>query len=175
MGKEGMSRQSFWIFLVIVFAIIIATFIFFYSMSDKFQSEYVDVDPILIQEGLSVEVEENSILGFEYESKPYSLFINEFFSSGISFRIGVKTYQVLFSEQSEIDLNKDGEDDLIVGAKSSGQENFLYLEFIDNSFCEESWDCTDWGPCIDAVMKRVCLDQNQCDTFEFKPEVRRNC
>ena len=42
--------------------------------------------------------------------------------------------------------------------------------------CTESWNCTDWSECYENETKtRICMDVNECGTFELKPSETQNC
>ena len=41
--------------------------------------------------------------------------------------------------------------------------------------CNESWICEEWGPCIDGVQERECIDVNKCNTTCHKPPTIRRC
>ncbi len=41
--------------------------------------------------------------------------------------------------------------------------------------CVESWQCFEWGSCVDNVQARVCVDVNECGTFIAKPQTSRSC
>lgn len=170
-----MSKQGFWFFIIFVIVIILAAIIFFYSISDRFNSNYLDIDNLLIQQGVEVEVNENTILRFDYSGESYSLFIEDLYSGGGSIKKGLKVIIFSLGESKEIDLDNDGYEDILVDLRKRGNDYFVYLRFIENFVCTESWECTDWGPCINGYMKRVCVDQSLCGTSELKPEVQRSC
>ena len=42
--------------------------------------------------------------------------------------------------------------------------------------CEELWECSDWGPCRpEGIQTRTCIEVNDCQTEEEKPETEREC
>ena len=41
--------------------------------------------------------------------------------------------------------------------------------------CTPEWFCSEWTECINGIQKRVCVDRNQCNTTENKPEERQKC
>jgi parallel beta-helix repeat protein len=41
--------------------------------------------------------------------------------------------------------------------------------------CNESWFCEDFGPCIEGLQTRTCIDTNNCGTENTKPEIMQNC
>lgn len=43
------------------------------------------------------------------------------------------------------------------------------------SSCVESWQCTDWTPCVSGTQIRNCNDNSRCGTTNLKPEEQRGC
>ncbi|MBD3203114.1 DNRLRE domain-containing protein [Candidatus Woesearchaeota archaeon] len=41
--------------------------------------------------------------------------------------------------------------------------------------CEENWECSDWGNCIDGKKTRKCTDLNVCGTIDNKPAEEEDC
>jgi hypothetical protein len=41
--------------------------------------------------------------------------------------------------------------------------------------CSESWNCGNWGECINGVRSRVCVDENNCGTTYNLPEQGQDC
>jgi uncharacterized repeat protein (TIGR01451 family) len=41
--------------------------------------------------------------------------------------------------------------------------------------CIESWQCEDWGRCINGRQERVCVDANNCGTTDMMPAREQNC
>tara|TARA_Y100000310_G_scaffold11797_1_gene12299 strand:- start:3304 stop:4062 length:759 start_codon:yes stop_codon:yes gene_type:complete len=41
--------------------------------------------------------------------------------------------------------------------------------------CVESWDCSGWGECIAEEQDRVCVDLNDCGTYEGEPYLVQGC
>lgn len=41
--------------------------------------------------------------------------------------------------------------------------------------CVENWTCSEWGECVDGYRKRECVDVNECESNESKPEERAVC
>lgn len=42
--------------------------------------------------------------------------------------------------------------------------------------CEESWDCTEWGPCLqNNTRERSCIDLNSCGSTDFLPDLVEPC
>jgi hypothetical protein len=41
--------------------------------------------------------------------------------------------------------------------------------------CEPVWVCSEWTECVNNQQRRVCVDRNQCDLEETRPEERRSC
>lgn len=44
-----------------------------------------------------------------------------------------------------------------------------------SSGCVESWQCTEWTPCVQGEQIRNCKDSSSCNTTKIMPEERRNC
>jgi hypothetical protein len=47
-----------------------------------------------------------------------------------------------------------------------------------NSFvqlCDTNWVCSSWSECSDGVMTRNCIDKNNCDTEDNKPNEQSDC
>ncbi len=42
-------------------------------------------------------------------------------------------------------------------------------EHTKGDFCLEHWTCTEWSGCIDGYMTRVCTDESDCRTNQYKP------
>jgi len=175
MKKEGMTREGFWIFLLIVFVVVVGSFVFFSSFADKFNSTQIDVEEVLIHQGVELEFKGNSIFKFDYEGNSYSLLFEDFSSSQVLMKKGTDEYRLEVLEEIELDLDRDSSSDLTIELREIGEKNKVYFKFIEKEVCQENWECTEWGPCIDRFESRVCIDQNQCNTRELKPEVRRSC
>jgi len=46
----------------------------------------------------------------------------------------------------------------------------------DCSSCTENWSCTDWSACsISGLHGRDCTDQNDCQTYQYRPALVQNC
>ena len=43
------------------------------------------------------------------------------------------------------------------------------------SACVPSWQCSGWGPCVDAHQSRTCVDPNACGTSLSKPAESQGC
>jgi len=41
--------------------------------------------------------------------------------------------------------------------------------------CNEKWECSEWGTCINGTQIRTCDDINECGTLKDKPEENRAC
>ncbi|MBU0906676.1 MAG: hypothetical protein KKD18_00190 [Nanoarchaeota archaeon] len=41
--------------------------------------------------------------------------------------------------------------------------------------CEESWQCSEWGDCVDGVQMRSCEDMNGCEIENEMPVKERGC
>ena len=41
--------------------------------------------------------------------------------------------------------------------------------------CTENWICGDWSDCANTIQRRVCADQNQCETENLKPPTEKTC
>ena len=46
-----------------------------------------------------------------------------------------------------------------------------YVNLSNVEECSENWECSDFGPCINYVKKRVCVDQNACSEELSKIEI----
>ncbi len=47
-------------------------------------------------------------------------------------------------------------------------------EFILPS-CPEVWSCSEWAECDNGIQLRSCIDEDDCGTENFKPQIMRNC
>lgn len=43
------------------------------------------------------------------------------------------------------------------------------------SVCNESWDCGEWGECLDGKQTRNCIDLNNCGTEKDKSLIEQSC
>ena len=43
------------------------------------------------------------------------------------------------------------------------------------SCCQEQWDCTNWGNCVDGIQTRYCTDKNDCGTTIDKASETQSC
>jgi len=48
-------------------------------------------------------------------------------------------------------------------------------ELSSTSFCQENWECSDWGECMDGNQTRTCTDLNTCGTELTKPAETAEC
>lgn len=45
----------------------------------------------------------------------------------------------------------------------------------DSYICEESWQCGEWGECIDGEQTRICTELSQCGTTLDRPAIVQEC
>ncbi len=41
--------------------------------------------------------------------------------------------------------------------------------------CVERWVCSEWGGCVDSIHKRICTDENNCGTEDYRPFETEPC
>ncbi len=41
--------------------------------------------------------------------------------------------------------------------------------------CVERWVCSEWGECVDSIHKRICIDENNCGTEDYRPFETEPC
>ncbi|MBU0959223.1 MAG: hypothetical protein KKB31_04745 [Nanoarchaeota archaeon] len=41
--------------------------------------------------------------------------------------------------------------------------------------CTQSWNCTDWSPCLAQNQIRICVDTNTCENETGRPIEEQNC
>ncbi len=60
-------------------------------------------------------------------------------------------------------------------ASSYGNNLILTWSYSFYGVCEENWQCTEWGSCINDEQTRICNDLNNCNTNNNKPEEIQTC
>lgn len=63
---------------------------------------------------------------------------------------------------------------------TEGCENDIFLEvpckYSEELFCNETWNCTEWGPCLpNRTQTRLCTDLNNCGLELNKPDLVQEC
>ena len=73
----------------------------------------------------------------------------------------------------DIDNDNDGKVDY---PEDDGCFGFLDTsELSSTSFCQENWECSDWGECMDGNQTRTCTDLNTCGTELTNPAEIAEC
>lgn len=57
----------------------------------------------------------------------------------------------------------------------AGKSKSVELPLKKITICVEKWNCTDWGPCVNGVHSRSCVDLNNCGTEFEKPPTTESC
>ncbi|MBN2095293.1 MAG: hypothetical protein JW727_04545 [Candidatus Aenigmarchaeota archaeon] len=66
----------------------------------------------------------------------------------------------------------------ITPSSSSSSDDVEGLEWVTvnkTEKCSENWTCEDWSECINGFQTRVCIDLNDCSTFDDMPPVSQEC
>jgi len=78
---------------------------------------------------------------------------------------GELAFSITVRDEGKIVMNKE------YGNYTSGSS----LNFDMRLNCEEDWKCSGWEECKEGVRKRVCIDRNDCDEQDDKPNETENC
>ena len=57
----------------------------------------------------------------------------------------------------------------------TNEEETKSNEELNKNECLPSWKCGDWQSCLNGTQKRICIDKNNCNSQENKPETFREC
>jgi hypothetical protein len=87
-----------------------------------------------------------------------------------TFNDGDIVFSLLPTEEGSVDLDKDGNVDLVFAYLD---EESLIVEITE--VCEESWSCSEWGECIFGKKQRVCIEENSCGSEYNRPDVEVEC
>ena len=88
------------------------------------------------------------------------------------------------NEAENVDINKNGYDDMAISLKSltatAAVFEFRLLSdaggMINQEFCAEDWQCSEWTDCsIEGIQVRACTDSNSCGTSVSKPSEIQSC
>lgn len=55
------------------------------------------------------------------------------------------------------------------------EDDSIEFDLLNITPCEEDWECTDWGECVEGQKQRKCTDNNECGTTSDKPEETKEC
>ncbi|MBT4375861.1 hypothetical protein HOD29_00595 [archaeon] len=164
----------FFILVVIVLAFVISIAVFHDS-----KVRIINVGDDVLMLGTSFEISENSLIYFNFNNEEYQISIVEINEASLSYEIEKGLEEILnFGRPESLDLDGDRESDLEFRINDiEGKDAMVFLEFLskEESTCVENWVCTDWGVCINYLKKRVCVDNNLCETELDKPSLVEVC
>lgn len=88
-----------------------------------------------------------------------------------------------FSIYEEIPITSSGGGSSRSGSSSGGSSSFIPQidttnndEENNNVKCVENWSCTQWSNCdYNSTTKRVCNDENSCNTYFDRPDIEKLC
>ena len=167
-GKVILIILGFVFFIAIVVAL-------FFLLSNASQR---NISEKRLLEGATLDLEENNSLKVKVGEDDHNIEIG--FVGLDSVDIVIKSdpiYATLkVGEVKKFDLNEDGNFDLRV--ELLGIENGkakILVRRIETVVCEERWQCSQWGRCIEGQRERNCVDSNNCGTLDNKPSLVEEC
>ncbi len=157
------------IIMVVLLGVLIGIFLLFGFTSKTFTEEdLINGTTIILDEGKSVSI---SLEG------SHELTVRKIKGEVVSFRLESKAYEFNLSvgNEKKIDFGNDGDFDLLIRLVSVSEGAEIYLSKLTQAFCEENWECEEWGECVEGFQNRNCTDLNDCGTIENMPKEIRPC
>lgn len=173
-SKNNIKRER--IILASFLAIIVLFAILFYNWgSNQEQKHYVTMSDFNFRQGVLLNLPGPSEIDFNFNDVGYLAKVG-FDEGKMNLIIGDSEDFLFVGDSFSYDLNGDSEDDLFVRFESyrEGSADIYFIEIYEFD-CPENWECTDWGPCINNLQNRVCVDLNSCDVELEKPEFVKVC
>ena len=174
MAEMSAGKTMFWV--AIILGVIIAGGIIFIQ---KFHDSGVLVtdisrDALIVGTELSMEAAEIFVVNFV--DGEHEFIIEEILKTKIRLREGLVFYDLFDGKTLEFDFDGDEGVDVVVSLDEIDEEVIsLKVESPIVENCTESWECSDWGECIEGLKGRVCVDQSICGTELSKPAFSESC
>ncbi|MCA9488150.1 MAG: hypothetical protein KC516_04280 [Nanoarchaeota archaeon] len=173
----GISNKTKWIIGIVILFVIVGGLIAYLFLNAKPAKVVVSVSEFSLIEGISVdEISEDSVINLSLDGEVYSLVVQQLKEDYLVFTGDIdKRFDM--GDSFYFDMNNDGEDDLEISLESinSYQATIYFSKVISTNDCDEDWNCTEWGSCVDNLMIRFCVDSNGCGSEENKPQTVVNC
>jgi len=173
---EEMGPGKVMFLVAIILGIILFAGIIFIQKFENSGTKIVTISKDALLTGANFELEAGDYFVINFVDGEHNFEVREILKTKIRLREGL-IYHVLLDESSlDLDFDQDGFIDAIVYLDIKVPEERINLHIIAPTVdCVESWECSDWGPCINYVKKRVCVDQRSCGTEIFKPDLEMSC
>ena len=154
--------------------ILIAIFLFIYLFSSSPRA----ISDLDLLDGVYLELSTGDSVEFNLEEKERVLSIDLIEEDNVVMIVGEPFVflDLKVNQTNHIDLTGDGIKDLkFILKKIEKKRISLFIQAIGEEVCEEDWECTNWGVCINGNKGRVCLDNNYCGTVYEKPDEEIVC
>ncbi|MFA5953020.1 MAG: hypothetical protein WC812_00335 [Candidatus Pacearchaeota archaeon] len=174
---KPIKRRGLKTFFGILFVLIlVGIFLYFLITSPLNFRTKVSISYDKIEEGVNLELVKGSIINFETQDESYFFKINSINENSLSIS-GNLSENIPINSFKEFDLNQDGINDFLIEYSFYQKgKGFIYLKGSSNEeVCTESWICTEFGPCINSLKNKVCVDENFCGTEFSKPNFSEFC
>lgn len=130
-----------------------------------------------LSQGVSLNLKENKEIKFKIDDEQHSIKVNSVFSDSVSITVQSDPVSVTLGigENKKFDFEQDGIFDLYIKLNDiiEGEADFLLKKIAEE--CIEDWNCTDWSDCENGEQIRECVDLNNCNTENDKPDEIQEC
>ena len=171
--REGMGKMIFTILGFLFFLlIVVALFFAFGGPPQKSVSEKKLI------EGATLDVKENNSVKMIVGDEEHNIEIGFVGLDSVDIVINSEPiYATLkIGEVKKFDLNGDGLYDLRVKLLNIDNGKVkIVIKRIEVNVCEERWQCSQWGRCIEGEKRTVCMDVNYCETEDNRPIQDEEC